>query len=492
LSARQPLVLLLEDIHWADEASLRLLAVVSRRVRERAVLVLATAREEELGDASLTWRTVQELAREPHVTQLIVSPLSQEDTMRLVRTLTRPGNAAEIARLEEQVWALSEGNPFVAVQTTRALQEGTIPPNAETLSMPDRVRELITGCLEHLTGRARDLAAVAAVIGKEFDFPLLQRASGFEGNAAAEWVEELVRRHLLRGAGERFGFAHDRIRVVVYDRLLSPQRKLRHRQVGEAIQEMFAPNLEPHYLALGTHFRLGEVWDKAVDFLRRAGLAAMTRSASREAVACFGQALEALQHLPEDPDSTRLAIDLRCDLQGGYVLLGDLPRMLESLRGAEALATALGDERRLARVYSHIAIHFWWVGQFEAAVDYSRRALTIATTLHDRFLTVLASSRLSLAYLDRGGLSGSDRSRPGVHRGVERRPGSRALRDGFPPRRLRPWIRGLGFGQPRRLLRGSGSRGRGAPDRDRGQPPVQHDAGPRCPGPVANIPGELQ
>src|SRR5262245_17732544 len=165
---------------------------------------------------------------------------------------------------------------------------------------------------------------------------------------------------------------------------------------------MFAGNLEPHYLALGTHFRQGEVWDRAVDFLRRTGLAAMTRSASREAVACFGQALEALQHLPESPDSTRLGIDLRCDLQSGYVLLGDLPQMFESLRGAEALAAALGDERRLARIYSHIAVHFWWVGQFEAAVDYSRRALTIATRLDDRFLTVLASARLCLAYLDQG------------------------------------------------------------------------------------------
>src|SRR4030095_4052426 len=105
---------------------------------------------------------------------------------------------------------------------------------------------------------------------------------------------------------------------------------------------------------------LGEVWDKAVEFLRRAGLGATTRSASREAVACFGQALKALEHLPTHPDTICLAIDLRCDLQSGYVLLGDLPRMLESLVEAESLAKALDDERQLARIYTHMTVYFLW------------------------------------------------------------------------------------------------------------------------------------
>ncbi len=176
-----------------------------------------------------------------------------------------------------------------------------------------------------------------------------------------------MRRHLLRVVGERFDFSHDRIRAVVYDRLLSPQRKIRHRRVGEALEALQAGNLEPHYLALGTHFRDGEVWDKAVDFFRQAGLRATARSASREAVACFGQALDALQRLRESPDATRLAIDLRLDLQSGYILLGELSRMLESLREAEPLAKALGDEHRLARVWAHMAVCFWWAlqGNFE-------------------------------------------------------------------------------------------------------------------------------
>jgi tetratricopeptide (TPR) repeat protein len=403
LAARQPVLLVLEDLHWADEMTLRLLAFVTRRIPPWRLLLVVTAREEELPEASAAHHALQELGAQAHAGRLALRPLSRADTRRLIEAVARAGSDARaLARMEEQVWAASEGNPFVAVEMMRALQEGSLPPDTGTLPLPDRVHELIAGRLGRLSDRAQELAAVAAVIGREFDFSLLERAGGLDEHTTAAGVEELVRRHVMRGVGERFEFTHHRVHAVVQERQLAPQRRLRHRHVGEALEALYAGSLEPHYLALGIHFREGEVRDKAVDFFRRAGARAMARSASREAVACFGQALDALEHLPKTADTIRVAIDLRLDLQSGYLLLGELPRMLDSLCEAEDLAKALEDDRRMARVWAHMAACFWYTGQLESAVDYSQRALAIATALGDRSLEVLASVRLSLTYVYMG------------------------------------------------------------------------------------------
>ncbi len=138
------------------------------------------------------------------------------------------------------------------------------------------------------------------------------------------------------------------------------------------------------------------MWDRAVDFFWRAGEWASARSASRAAVACFEQALGALEHLPESPDTIRLAIDLRRDLQSGYLLLGELPRMLDSLREAERLAKVLSDEHLLARVWAHMSGCCWWMGQLETAVEYAQRALATARAVGDFGLEILAGVRLGV------------------------------------------------------------------------------------------------
>ena len=137
----------------------------------------------------------------------------------------------------------------------------------------------------------------------------------------------------------------------------------------------------------------------AFEFFRRAGTCAGARSASRAAVACFGQALGALEHLPESPDTIRLAIDLHRELHSAYLLLGELPRMLDSLREAERLAKGLGDEHLLARVWAHVTICCWWMGQLETAVEYAQQALAAARSVRDFGLEILAGVRLGLNYL---------------------------------------------------------------------------------------------
>jgi DNA-binding SARP family transcriptional activator/tetratricopeptide (TPR) repeat protein len=392
VAATQPLALMLEDLHWADEMSLRLLSFLGRRVKAWPVLVVATAREEELADADTLRRVLGELRGEGHFGELLLSPLSRADTSRLVRCLTVAGSdAGTVAWLEEQAWAASEGNPFVVVETVRALREGLTLQEPATLSLPQRVRDVIAGRVARLSEGSRQLLSVAAVIGREFDFALLQRASRVPDRDAAEGVEELVRRRMLHGVDEAFDFTHDRIREVVYGGLLPPRRKLLHGDVAVALDALTAGALDPPAGALGRHYRHAEVWDKAVFHLREAGLKALARSSNREAVAYFEQALAALSHLPETRETLEQAVDLRFDLRTSLFPLGEVRSILGHLREAERLARRLDDQRRIGRVSVYMSHLLHATGRPNEAREFGQRARVIAEALGDLAIKVGAT-----------------------------------------------------------------------------------------------------
>src|SRR5262249_1167608 len=157
-----------EDVHWADEMSLRLLAFVGRRVEAWPVLLIATARAEELADAAMARRTLEDLAVAAGATPVGLLPLSRSDTLLLLRALARAGeNSPAMAHVEDQVWAMSEGNPFVAVEAIHALDRDRLadglPDRPGALALPARVRDLVARRLERLGAGSQQVAAVAAV-----------------------------------------------------------------------------------------------------------------------------------------------------------------------------------------------------------------------------------------------------------------------------------------------------------------------------------------
>ena len=403
LAARQPLVLVLEDVHWADEMSVRLLAFLVRRLPPLRALVLVSAREEEVEDAPVLRRILEDLTREQYLLPLPVVPLSRADTMTLVRTLARTGSdESALEQLGERVWLVSEGNPFIAVESVQASVEEVTAEGPAGRSLPERVRMVIARRLQPLGKRSRPLVRVAAVIGREFDFALLQRAAGLEELEAADGLEELVRRRVLHGVGERFDFIHEAIRQVVLAEILPPRRKLLHRQVAEALETLYASNLEPHGVALAVHYREGEVWDKAVSYLWRGGAQMVGRSANREAVVCYEQALDALEHLPSSRATLEQAIDIRLELHKALIPLGEPQRTGAHLAEADAAARSLGDQPRLGRVAAHMTNYFWLAGESDRAVESGERARAIARALDDRALGIAASFYLGQVYHFRG------------------------------------------------------------------------------------------
>lgn len=403
LAARHPLVVILEDVHWADEMSARLLAFVARRLEAWPILALVTAREEELADTAALRQALEELQREQRVTTLALGPLSRDETHSLVRALARAGtDEAGLARLGEQVWTASEGNPFVAVETVRAVTEGAALGEGPRLRLPARVLEIVGRRLGRLSERAQALAAVAAVIGRDFEFALLQRAAGLGEEETAAGVEELVRRRVLHGVGERFDFTHDRLRAAVDAGLLSPRRVLIHRRIAATLEVLPAGARDTEAPAIAWHAVRGELWDKAVEYLRRAAGLAVTRASYHQAAVYLEQALDAHGRRPPGPGSIEQTIDLHLELRHTLWPLDANDRILEHLRAAEALAERLGDRLRLGKVAAYRLQLLRQTGDTEAAIATGRQVLRLADESGDVTLQVPTRLYLGQTLVARG------------------------------------------------------------------------------------------
>ena len=193
-------------------------------------------------------------------------------------------------------------------------------------------------------------------------------------------------------------FKHALTHEVAYGSLLLERRRALHAGIVAASERLYADRLSEQADRLAQHAFRGEVWDKAVTYGRQAGTRAFARSAFREAVGCFEQALAALQHLPEHRETVEQAIDVRFDLRNALQQLGDRGPILDHLHHAETLAQALGDQQRLGRVLSYLTRHFWDIAGYDRAIAAGERALAIAAALGDVGLQAVTQCFLGQIY----------------------------------------------------------------------------------------------
>jgi DNA-binding SARP family transcriptional activator len=395
LAARQPLLLVLDDLHWADEMSIRLLSFIGRRIRQRPVILVATAREEDLTEAKPIRQALEELDREERLVRLVLLPLSHVHTVALVQTLLRRGTAeTSVERVAEEVWRTSEGNPFVIVEALRELVEGGLAPDAGPVVVPRRVRDLLCARLERLGEASRRLAAVAAVIGRDFSFALLQRSAGLAPPATAEGLEELVRRRIMSAVGEGFDFTHDRIRRVAYDEVLEPRRRALHATVGEALESLHADDAAEVYDRLAHHYRHAGIADKAVTYLVLVGETARARYALDDALRAFDQALALIDRLPSSVrEPQRFDVLLRKAL-----ILSILGRFHDILALLLPEADRIGELEKpglLGAYHFRVALTHAYLGNPRGASEAALRALEAANRAGDP--TVMGQGHYVLA-----------------------------------------------------------------------------------------------
>lgn len=401
-SLGQPLLVVFEDLHWVDRETQALLDSLVESLAAARLLLLVNYRPEY----EHRWGSK---AAYSHIR---LDSLPAASAAELLAALLGPD--PELAALTQML--VKRGNPFFLEETVRTLVEtGALAGQrgayrltrpVETLQVPATVQTILAARIDRLPAEEKRLLQAASVIGKHVPYALLA--------AIAEQPEDNLPRGLAHLQEAEFlyetqlfpdlevTFKHALTHDVAYAGLLGERRRSLHAAVVTGIERLYADRLVEHVERLAHHARQGEIWDKAVRYLRQAGAKALLRSANREAATCFEQALDALQRLPERPGAIADSLDIRFDLRAALMPLGEFRRMGAVVEEAEALAEAASDQHRLGHALNFKAIHLIHGGDFAAALRNGRRALAIGEAQADVGIRAAASWYVGLAYLAGG------------------------------------------------------------------------------------------
>ena len=400
VAERGPVVVVLEDLHWADQATVEFLAPLADGLSSLSVLMICTHRPghpSPVGDRSFH-------------TRLPLVSLSAPDSVEVARHLL---GAAEVPEeLRTLIVRKAVGNPFFVEELVRMLQDlgglqrtgdgWRLVAQPDRSELPDTVQDVILTRVDRLKQTAREALEVASVIGTDVPIPLLQSAGELPPERLHEALQDLRASELLYetgpSSGQEYTFKHAVIQEVVYGHVPADRRRELHARLVDAIERTHPERLGEHLDRLAHHATRGERWESALVYARQAAARARAQSAYREMAMFLEQAVDALQHRPQDRAALEHAVDLRFELRDAYNALREPERVVQWLGEAETLAQTLSDPLRLARVASYMSQYFWVEGRSEQAIEVGRRALSSARALGDLGLQVATAFYLGRAH----------------------------------------------------------------------------------------------
>ena len=400
----QPLLVVFEDLHWIDTETQALLDSLVESLPAARLLLLVNYRPEY----QHRWGS------KTYYTQLRLDPLPPETAEELLVALL--GADASLDALKRVLIARTEGNPFFLEESVRTLVEieslvgerGSyrLARPLPAIQVPATVQAVLAARIDRLPSEDKALLQTASVIGKDVPLVLLQ--------AIAEDAEEELHAAIGRLQAAEFlyetqlfpeleyTFKHALTHEVTYGSIVQERRRALHAAIVDAIERLHAGRLNEHVERLAHHALRGELREKAVHYLRQAGLKATARSALLDARVWFEQALGALEALPDDLSTLEQAFETRLELRPVLQQLGEVRPALECLREAENLAERLNDDRRRGRVCALMTNIHSQLGELDEARASGTRALAIAQALGDLELRILSTTYLENAHYLRG------------------------------------------------------------------------------------------
>jgi class 3 adenylate cyclase len=385
-SQLQPLLLLFEDLHRIDSESRALLDGLIESLPTAPILLLVTYRPEY----QHAWGS------KTYYTQLRIDPLPRESAEELLTALL--GQDETLDPLKRVLIERAQGNPFFLEESVQTLVETKVlvgdqgayrmTKAPEVWQIPATVQAILAARIDRLPPEDKRLLQAASVIGKDVPFTLLQAIADVPENSLRRALTHLQAAEFLYETrlfpDLDYTFKHALIREVAYASLLQDRRRALHARIVEALEALYPDRPAEQVERLAHHAFRGEVWDKAVTYLRQAGIKALAHSAYREAVTCFEQALAALYPLPDTHQKVERAIDLRLDLRQSLFPLNKLATVWRYLQEAEGLARTLDDPRRLGWVSAYMSGHHLHTGGHVTEVrTYAQTVEAIAERLGD-------------------------------------------------------------------------------------------------------------
>ncbi|MBI3456457.1 MAG: AAA family ATPase [Candidatus Rokubacteria bacterium] len=400
----QPVLVMFEDLHWIDAETQAFLDSLVESLPTARLLLLVNYRPEY----QHAW------SAKTYYHRLRIDPLPPETADALLGALL--GEDPTLGPLKRLLIERTDGNPFFLEESVRTLVETKVLAGeraayrlakaVESIQIPTTAQAIVAARIDRLAPEDKRLLQAAAVIGKDVPFALLEVAGDGSPDALRRGLTQLQTAEFLYETrlfpDLEYTFRHALTHQVAYSSVLQERRRALHARIAEAIERLYPDRLAEELERLAHHALRGEVWSKALRYLRQAGRKANSRCAFREAASYFEQALASLRHLPESRETTEQAVDLRFDLRNVLIPLGELGPILDHLHEAERLAQGLGDQRRVGRAASLLTHYFQLMGDQDRAVEAGERARTIATELGDRPLELAANLYLGQAHFARG------------------------------------------------------------------------------------------
>ena len=403
-SERQPVLVILENLQWADSETTALAESLAVEIRNARVLLLGSYRSEHRP----AWR------ERPDTTEIRLAPLSARSAEALVEEFLGP--TPELQPLTRLLVDRTGGNALFLEESVRALIEDEVLVGDRgayrlakplgSIDIPDRVQAVLAARIDRLPEQRKSFLQAGAVIGKDLPFSLLQAVADVPHDELLGNLADLEEAQFLEITSLypdlAYSFRHALTHDVVYSTLLKEQRRRLHARIVDALEALYPDRRAEHVERLGHHALGAELWFEAVGYLREAAAKAVARSANREAVAFLEQALGALAHVPESGDTARQAIDVRLDMRPPLLQLGRLEEIRRLSEEAARMAEELGDEARQARAYAYLINYHYLRGEPARALEYGERCLGIAERLGDRVLVSVSRRYMGHAYHAQG------------------------------------------------------------------------------------------
>lgn len=404
LAAVVPLLLVVEDVHWADAATLAVLTYLAPRLPGQRLLVVLTCRGAEARERAVVWEELEALDRALSLRRIAVAAFAAEESAALVQRAlgletTDPQGQALIAALQRR----TGNHALFLVETLKAMVEQgamasapgggwALPADPVPLPLPASLQELVGQRLQRLPPALRGTVELAAVLGDEVGFGLLARAGSAEAAELAAHLGGLCQRGFLAETATGYRFEHEVVRETVYGVTSPRRRQALHRQAVAALEALHPDSLE----SLAHHAAASGDRPRAARYYRQAGERAAVQYASREAVVFLSRAIE---FTAEDQAAERYALLLA--REKAHDLLGEREAQRQDLEGLYQVASTL-DEKRQAEAALRQANYAEGTSDFSAAVAAAQDAARLARRAGDALAEAAACSQWGVALRRQG------------------------------------------------------------------------------------------
>jgi len=397
----QPVCLIFEDLHWIDGETQALLDKIVDVIPNHPMVLLVDYRSEY----PVNW------TRKSYFRQLPIEPLANATAHKLLDDLI--GDNPELAPLKDRLIEQTAGNPLFLEECVQMLREQArlsgergnaqlASPIVEGDFLPASVQSTLKARIDRLNSDEKHVLDFASVIGKDFSYASLKAAIEIPEAALLECLRQLQALEFVYQTrdfpGAEYTFKHALTSQVAYRSLLTERRRSMHSIVMNSLEQRYHDRTEDYVEDLARHAFNGAIWDKAIRYSLAAGKKSFDKSADKETVQHLEQALKALAHTPDNPDTRMLGVEVRFLLRYALLNLGEVPRVGELLQETGALIASLNVAQLTGQFEAFLSNYYCLTGDQSRAVEHGLRALRIAEGNNDGILRLELAYRLAQPY----------------------------------------------------------------------------------------------